>query len=177
MPDSNPSTALNIVRRIEMMPEFIEHQAIRAAIDQNVPVCMPRAPGALGFDISLWVGLGTVGLWAALDAFFERAALPGPNSPCTIYGKRCIAARFAPHTQGKEFESLEELEDLRHLYAHNHAGEVDAEYAKRPRHVLERGTARKLTVGALFDGQRIQLDLSHLRAYAQVVRDVLQRFP
>ena len=62
------------------------------------------------------------------------------------------------------------------LYAHNYGGEADAEYAQRPRHVLVRGTAMQLTVGARFDGQWIQLDLPHLKAYAQVAREVLQRF-
>ena len=92
-----------------------------------------------------------------------------------------MPARFAPHTRGTEGLGLGELEDLRHLYAHNYAGEADNEYfgtaAPRRRHVLARGTVVQLTCGGQFDGRRIQLDLPHLRAYANTVRTVLQRFP
>lgn len=78
------------------------------AVEQNVPVSMPRAPGALGFDIPLWVGLGTVGLWAALDAFSERAGLPSPK--CMVCGKRCMPERFAGlNMQGTDGESLKEF--------------------------------------------------------------------
>ena len=179
MADMNPGRALNVVNRVEMMCDFIENPAVRTAVEQAVPVTMPRAPGALGFDIPLWVGLGIVGLWAALDAFSERAALSKPA--CSACGRQCIPARFASRTQGTEGLSLEELEDLRHLYAHNYAGEADDEYfgtaAPRRRHVLTRGAVVQLTCGRQFDGQRIQLDLPHLRAYAHTVRSVLQRFP
>jgi hypothetical protein len=74
MADMNPGRALDVVRRVEMMCDFIENPAVRSAVEQAVPVTMPRAPGALGFDIPLWVGLGIVGLWAALDGLAERAA-------------------------------------------------------------------------------------------------------
>ena len=175
MADRNPGRALNVVNRVDLLCDFIAHPAIRAAVQQAVPVTMPRAVGALGFEVPLWVGLGTVGLWAALDAFADRAALP--ETKCaTCGGKRCIPQRFAGHTQGTEGQALAELEDLRHLYAHNYAGDADAEYAQRRRHVLVRGTATWLTVGARFDGQGIQLDLPQLRAYAEVARAVLQRF-
>jgi hypothetical protein len=178
MADMNPGRALNVVNRIEMMCDFIENPAVRTAVEQAVPVTMPRAPGALGFDIPLWVGLGIVGLWAALDSFSERAALPDPQ--CSACKRRCIPARFISHTQGTEGSSLAELEDLRHLYAHNYAGEADDEYfgttTPRRRHVLTRGAVVQLTCGGQFDGQRIQLDLPHLRSYARTVRSVLQRF-
>jgi hypothetical protein len=180
MADMNPGRALDVVRRVEMMCDFIENPAVRSALEQAVPVTMPRAPGALGFDIPLWVGLGIVGLWAALDGFAERAALPDPAA-CLACGRRCIPARFASYTRGTEGLGLAELEDLRHLYAHNYAGEADEEYvgtaAPRRRHVLARGTVVQLTCGGQFDGQRIRLDLPHLRAYAHTVQSVLQRFP
>ncbi len=175
MADSNPGRALDVVRRVEMMCAFVDHPAIRAAVEQAVPVTMPPAPGALGFDIPLWVGLGTVGLWAALDAFAERAALPKPPT-CAICGSRCISTWFASHTRGNEARTLNELEDLRHLFAHNYAGEADAEYFARPRHVLAQGADVHLTCGAQFDGQRLHLDLPHLRMYAQTVQSLLQRF-
>lgn len=74
MADRNPARALSVVGRVEMMCDFIEHPEIKTAVEQAVPVPMPRAPGALGFDIPLWVGLGTVGLWAALDGFSVKAS-------------------------------------------------------------------------------------------------------
>ncbi|HUZ91801.1 MAG TPA: hypothetical protein VMU78_07875 [Methylocella sp.] len=170
MADTNPARALNVVRRIEAMCDFLEHPTITTAIEQHVPGSMPRAPGALGFDIPLWVGLGTVGLWAALDAFSERAALPNH--------KKCMPERFsAPYIQGTDGQSLKELDDLRHLYAHNYAGEADDEYFRHTRHVLKPDVPVPLTCGATFDGRRLGLDLPHLRAYSRTVIRVLQRFP
>jgi hypothetical protein len=180
MPDRNPERALDVVRRVEMMCDFIDNPAVRDAVQQAVPVTMPPAPGALGFDIPLWVGLGTVGLWAALDGFAERAALPRPQ--CATCGRRCIPQKYAQDVQGSEAVFLAELEDLRHLYAHNYAGEADQEYFGTPavprgRHVLAQGVAQQLASGGHFDGQRVHLDLPHLRTYAQAVRGLLQRFP
>jgi hypothetical protein len=175
MADTNPARAISVVKRVEMMCDFIEHPAIKIAVEQSVPVSMPRLPGALGFDIALWVGLGTVGLWAALDAFAERAGLPRSQCPtCKRLG--CISPRFARYTQGNESQSLNELEDLRHLYAHNYAGEADAEYFARKRHVLVFAVAQ-LTCGAQFDGRRLSLDLSYLRKYASTAQSLLERFP
>ena len=175
MADRNPARALDVVRRVEMMCDFIEHPAIKAAVQQAVPVSMPRLPGALGFDVTLWVGLGMVGLWAALDGFSERAALSNPK--CVTCGNWCMPERFANYTQGSEGQTLEELEDFRHLYAHNYAGEADDEYFGRKRHVLKSDVPMQLTCGAQFDGQRLQLDLPHLRMYSRTVQSVLQRFP
>ena len=125
------------------MCEFFENPDLIATLHDKVPVSMPPAPGAWGFDIPLWVGLGTVGLLAALDAFSERASLGKPK--CPICKGRCIPARF-PGVQGKDRQSLAELEDLRHLYAHNYAGEADDEYFRKTRHVLT-GAAVGLTCG------------------------------
>src|SRR5260221_14646318 len=115
MADENPAQALGMVRRVEQMGDFIEHPAIKAAVERAVPVTMPPAPGALGFDIPLWVGLGAVSLWAALDAFSERAGFGGGTCN-TCKSRNCIVARF-PCVQGDDRLSLGELEDLRHLYA------------------------------------------------------------
>lgn len=175
MADRNPGRALEVVRLVEMMCDFIESPATRTAVDQFVPVTMPRDVGSLGFDVPLWAGLGTVGLWAALDAFAERADLPAVV--CTVCNRRsCIQSRFVKHIHSNERVVLAELEDLRHLYAHNYAGDADDEYLARPRHVLRGGAIVKLTCGAQFDGRRIRLTLSGLRAYVNNVRDVLTRF-
>jgi hypothetical protein len=167
MADTNPARALDQVKRIVELCDFIEHPAIQEAIEQKiVPVTMPRVPNAV-VDMSVWVGLGIVGLWAALDAFADRAELKG-SFPKQF---RC---------QGDEGQSLMELEDIRHLYAHNYAGEADDEYfgAKYKRHVLRRGGAPTLlTCGAQFDGHRLSLELTHLRYYANTAQSVLGRFP
>jgi hypothetical protein len=84
--------------------------------------------------------------------------------------------RFAGYTQGNEGQTLEELEDIRHLYAHNFAGEADDEYFARRRHVLKSGFPVQLTCGAQFDGRRLQLDLPHLREYSRTVKRVLNGF-
>ena len=175
------SKALNVVGRIEQMCDFIENRAVVEAVDKSVPFTkLKRGPGALGFDIPLWVGLGIVGIWAALDAFAERnVAL---SARCTICGRAsCVPGRFASHVENLERQRLAELEDLRHLYAHNYAGEADPEYfatskTTRTRHVLARGERVLLTSGVEFDGERVKLELPHLRAYAQSARIVLQRF-
>ena len=72
--------------------------------------------------------------------------------------------RFAaPYIQGNDSQSLKELEDLRHLYAHNYAGEADDEYFRHSRHVLKRDIAVRLTCGAQFDGRLSVAHLPHLR--------------
>jgi hypothetical protein len=128
-----------------------------------VPVSMPSLVNSV-LPIPVLIGLGMVGLWAALDAFGERASLNGPPFP----------TRFP--CQGNEEQSLGELDDIRHLYAHNYAGEADDEYFNRPRNVLRRGAATQLTCDAEFDGHRLSLDLRHLRWYARTVQTVLERF-
>jgi hypothetical protein len=166
-----------MVKGIVEMCDFIEHPAIKEAAAGIVPVSMPRLPDAV-LNIPLWVGLGTVGLWAALDAFAERADL---TSKCPICDRRsCIWTRFAPHPlEGYVSLSLEELEDIRHLYAHNYAGDADDEYfdPKRKRHVLRAGKTIQLTCGEQLDGRRLSLHLRHLRYYANTAQSVLGRFP
>ena len=174
MADTNPARAIDLAKRVEMMCDFMENPVIKTAVEQAVPVSMPPLPGALGFDIPLWVGLGTVGLWAALDGFSERADLPRPQ--CKTCGRSCVRARFDSYIQGNEGPSLAELEDLRHLYAHNYAGDADDEYFRHSRHVLERDVPVQLSCGARFDGRRPWLDLPHLREYSRTVQRVLERF-
>jgi hypothetical protein len=165
MTDTNPARALDVVNRVEEMCKFIEHPAIQEAVMTKMvpPGSMPPDVNSV-LKISNWVGLGMVGLWAALDAFAERASLkkgPFPTwFPC----------------QGNEGQSLGELDDIRHLYAHNYAGEADDEYFNRPRHILCPDAPPQLTCGAQFDGHRLSLDLRHLRWYAQTVKTVLERY-
>jgi hypothetical protein len=170
--DRTRAQALHQVQRIAQLCDFINHPATDAALD-HVPVTMPRAVGALGFDVGLWVGLGIVGLWAALDAFAERAD-PVPTKGCPLCNRgSCIAHRLAKYAPA-EAASLSELDDLRHLYAHNFAGQADDHYLKRQRHVLRPGNRGLLSCGAPFDEGHVSLDLSHLRSYANAVQRVLQ---
>ncbi len=113
MADLNPARAIQLVARIEQLCGFVAHPAIEAAVQQGVPFPMPKAVGAFGFDVPLWVGLGTVGLWAALDAFADRADLPATK--CPECQRLCIPQRFADYVRGNEGQALAELEDLRHL--------------------------------------------------------------
>jgi hypothetical protein len=163
--------ALTMITRVEQMCDFIEHPDIQKVALGLIPVTMPHDIRS-HVDISFWVGLGTVGLWAALDAFSERAGLRAKCGTCK--GPSCIVPRF-PRVQGTDRTSLEELEDLRHLYAHNYAGEADDVYfgPNHTRHVLARAGIT-LTCGTAFDGQRAQLTLSHLRHYCGVARRVLE---
>jgi hypothetical protein len=56
MADRSPARALAVVKRIVEMCDFIEHPAIREAIEQKmVPVTMPRVVNAV-VDISVWSG-------------------------------------------------------------------------------------------------------------------------
>jgi hypothetical protein len=154
-----------MVKRVVEMCDFIEHPAIqKAVLTKMVPVSMVPDPNSV-LKISNWVGLGTVGLRAALDAFAERASLKGS-----------FPAQFLP--QGNEEQILNELDDIRHLYAHNYAGEADNEYFnfRIPRRVLKPGPPTRLTCDAQFDGHRLSLDL-RLRYYAETVQTVLKRFP
>jgi hypothetical protein len=164
MVDTNPARALDVVKQVIEMCDLIEHPSIDEAIKTKiVPVSMPSDVNSV-LKISVWVGLGTVGLWAALDAFAERAGLTGayPTKFCC---------------QGNEAKSLRELDDIRHLYAHNYAGEADDEYFKhRRRRVLRRGRPTQLTCGAQFDGRQLSLNLQDLRWYAKTVQAVLGRF-
>ena len=129
--------------------------------------------GSLGFDAPIWVGLGIVGLWAALDAFAERAKLN--RIKCAICEGKCIPSTFAGYTQGNEGQALQELENLRHLYAHNYAGDADQKYFERKRHVIKFGVVTPLTCDASFNGHKVLLDLPHLRMYAQKVEGLLKR--
>ena len=154
-----------MVKRVVEMCDFIEHPAIqKAVLTKMVPVSMPSDPNSV-LKISNWVGLGTVGLRAALDAFAERASLKGS-----------FPMQFCP--QGNEEQSLKELDDIRHLYAHNSAGEADDKYfdGRHSRYVLQRDVPTTLSCGAQFEGLRLSLNLRHLRWYAHTVQTVLKRF-
>jgi hypothetical protein len=171
-------------------------EANKAALDK-LPVSMPDDPGSLGLDIPLWVGLGTVGLWAALDAFAERAGL---KAQCPTCKRRCIVQAYKSKFKDTDEQILQELEDLRHLYGHNYAGKADEKYfdPKWKRHVLKPEIPVQLSCGATFDGRRLcqpkadlssqqtgnrarlppqyALNLSDLRKYSGIVRNVLERF-
>jgi hypothetical protein len=166
------SLATTQVERIVGLCNFLDHPAMQSALDQ-IPVTMPRDVGAFGFETRLWVGLGMVGLWSALDAFAERVPLHG--SRCAVCGNKCLWSRLA--STGKIDAAsqlpLNELEDVRNLFAHNFAGQADAMYFSRTRHVVSSGVPSTFSSGATFDGAHLSFNSSHLRYYAERSRQVL----
>jgi len=118
MADENPGRALGMVRRVEQMCDFIEHPAIKAAAAGATPVTMPPEVGALGFDIPFWAGFGTVGLWAALDAFSERAGLGGGT--CDTCKRNCSLRPSLPVAGPVCRQSISDswLGNLRECLAH-----------------------------------------------------------
>ena len=178
MSATNASLALGQAHLIARVCDFLEHPSIREAAEKSVPSTMPQTVGGLGFDIPLWVGLGIVGLWSVLDAYTERSGLVGTKKKCATCGRKCMLWRFTPTEKliAPLPQVLEEMEDLRHLFAHNFVGHADMDYFKRPRHVLTSSTTRMLSCGAQFDGQKAHLYVPHLRYYSDHTRDLLQRF-
>jgi hypothetical protein len=163
--------AIPFVNRIEYLPDFID--SVKDIAEDRIPVTMPRDVGSLGFDTPLWVGLGMVGLWATLDAFAERAVLR--KGECNVCNRRsCVAGRFGSIVTDAHRTGLQELEDIRHLYAHNYAGKADDEYFKRARHVFAAGVPTPLTCGAQFNGSELLLGLPDLRFYCHLTRQVLE---
>jgi hypothetical protein len=135
---------------------------------------MPHDVGSLGFDTHLWVGLGMAGLWSALDAFAERAEIAPVK--CSVCGrKNCLSSRLTNTSKlnGVDESALKEMEDLRHLFAHNYAGRADSVYFKWTRHVLHSGVSVSLSSGAIFDGATIALTAAHLQYYAKQSRDII----
>lgn len=167
------SIASSQVARIAGLCNFLDHPAMQAALNQ-IPVTMPRDVGAFGFETRLWVGLGMVGLWSALDAFAER--VPVQSSRCTVCGGKCLPSRLT--STGKidpAFQApLNELEDVRNLFAHNFAGQADALYFNRARHVLNSGVSSTFSSGATFDGVNLSFLSNHLRYYAEQADGVLR---
>ncbi len=178
---SNVSLGLSQVSRIAQLCDFLAHPGMQAALG-SVPVSMPHDVGSLGFDTPLWVGLGIVGLWSALDAFAERAGIPAAKCPACDRSN-CFSSRLT--STGKldaaDERALKELEDVRHLFAHNYAGRADAMYFTRKdgkewkRHALDSGVSVSLSSGAIFDGANISLAAAHLRYYADQSRKTIEK--
>lgn len=171
----NVSLGLSQVDCIAQLCDFLAHPGMRSALDASVPVSMPHDVGSLGFDAPLWVGLGMVGLWSALDAFAERAGIA--RVKCLVCdSKNCLSSRLTNTSKLNVVDerALKEMEDVRHLFAHNYAGRADAEYFnKKKRHVLKSGVSVSLSSGAKFDGGSISLTVAHLRYYADQSREII----
>ena len=168
------SGANSQINRIEMLCHFLEHPALTKAAASASPVTMPATISSMGFDVPTWVGFGLVGLWAALDAYADRSGLRGKCGLCARPG--CLVGRLA--TTGRISSTqqvvLYELEDLRHLFAHNFAGHADAGYFIRKRHTLVQGQSLTLSCGAMFNGARVELWSGALQHYATSARAILE---
>ena len=167
------SLASSQVARIAGLCNFLDHPAMQSALDQ-IPITMPRDVGAFCFETRLWVGLGMVGLWSALDAFAER--VPLHSSKCTVCGGKCLPSRLS--STGKvdpAFQApLNELEDVRNLFAHNFAGQADSLYFSRARHAMNSGVPSTFSSGATFDGVNLSFSSGNLRYYAEQSHEVLR---
>jgi hypothetical protein len=169
------SLALSQIARIAQLCDFLAHPEIKEAIHRGAPVTVPHDIGALGFDAPLWIGLGTVGLWSALDAYADRSSFPKPKcSKCNRGG--CLWGRLSStgKLSASQALALAELEDMRHLFAHNYAGQADATYFQRARHVLSSGVPVTLSSGAAFDGTSLSLNATHLRYYANCSQNTVE---
>jgi hypothetical protein len=124
------------------------------------PVTSPPDPlRAAGLEPDIMYGLGVVGVFAAIDAYCERA----PKGTRRKLGGIADAADWR------------EISDMRDLFAHNFAGSADHHYfwdtrdvEPRPRtRVISEGLASTLRCGARFDGTRVVLGQGHLHYYVQ----------
>lgn len=156
--------ALTQVRQIETFCDFCDRLPLP-------PVTMPPdAVRAAGLDPDIWHGLGIVGLWATLDAFMERRHQRPSGTGWADWLTSSLPSHLA--------DAVRELDDMRHLYAHNFGGVADATYFQhRQRNVfkpkpkvpyrLSSGT------GSSFDGQRLTLTRDDLRFYIAKIRAIL----
>jgi hypothetical protein len=168
------SLAANQVHRIQSLCGFLRNPAVVAAAQSSSPVSMPPTIGSMGFDVPLWVGLGVVGLWASLDAYLERTT--NKQAKCAICSSRtCIFHRLHrhPNFSAMPSQAIAELEDLRHLFAHNFAGVADAAYMIRTRHVIRAPLPVTLSCGASVSGDALALPPSALQHYASRVSETL----
>ena len=128
---------------------------------------------AAGLNRDIWHGLGIVGLWAALDAFRERRHPQAPG------GKRRVGW-LTSHLPQDLAAAVRELEDIRHLYAHNFGGVADDKYFRAgpqyKRYVFKQDCSHRLSsdTGSSFDGKCLTLALDDLRFYISQVEAILR---
>jgi hypothetical protein len=74
--------------------------------------------------------------------------------------------------------ALQEIEDIRHLFAHNFAGQADETYfSSRARHVLKGAEPHSFSCGASFDGKGVPMDFGHVCFYANKTEAILALLP
>ena len=187
MSNENVSRVSTQVYGIDGICHFLKELEKNNIPSRLSPVGMPSDLGTLHFDTGLWMGMGVVGLWSALDAFADRSSfLKGKNNTkgrknkCGICERTgCLVFRFTSkiNLDSGLVRVLEEMEDLRHLFAHHYAGHADAYYFARKRHILNAGGKVNLSCGLLVTGIDVSLDVPHLRYYSERTRDLIQRVP
>jgi hypothetical protein len=168
------SQGLSQIQLIARVCDFLESPAIREAAEKHVPCTMPQTVGGLGLDVPLWMGLGVVGLWAALDAYADRTAIT--RAKCEVCGTRCLRARLTQsgRLSPQLVTPIDEIEDLRQLFAHNLAGLTDQVYWGRSRQILCQGQDFTLSSGARFEAGRVTMQPNHLRYYASRATELLE---
>ena len=123
--------------------------------------------GAAGSPAHVFVGLGLVGVWAAIHAYLERTE--------KTYADGVKALAGTP----EQAQRMGEIEDIRNLYAHNFAGLADDLYWRdtkgKPRHrwVFREGDRSSLPGGGHFDGE-LHTSIQDLRTYVQEARRIIE---
>jgi hypothetical protein len=133
------------------------------------PVSMPPDPvAAAGLDLTIFLGLGVVGVWAAVDAYRERKGI-----------HTSVEQTLQANSDASLTKAWIEIEDLRDLHAHNFAGIADAHYFLQGRshgqgrRSFSSGQSSRMLSGAEFDGERLHLRIEHLRWYLDQARAIL----
>ena len=131
------------------------------------PLTMPQDPlRAAGIEPELIYGLCVVGLWAAMDAFLERVG----------YGGRTLPERLSERVTPDLVAASKEIEDIRHLYAHNFGGLADDNYfSNRRRYFLKSARSMTLASGADFDGRHLHIEAGNFSWYVQQARAIVER--
>jgi hypothetical protein len=131
------------------------------------PLTMPQDTiRSAGLEPGLIHGLCIVGLWAAIDAFLERVG----------HGGRSLPERLSERVSSELVSASKEIEDIRHLYAHNFGGLVDDRYlTSRRRYVLISRRPLVLSSGATYDGRHLRIDATHFLWYVAQSRAIVEQ--
>jgi hypothetical protein len=134
-----------------------------------VPVTMPGGVGSLGFDTLL--GRARNGWSPCYVRRFRRRSRASKWRVSRLRPERLRGGkvRLESHPDADR-TGLGELEDIRHMYAHNYAGNADNKFCVKKRHVLRPGVPTKLRCGAQFNGSELRLGLPDLRFYCHLTK-------
>lgn len=164
--------ALDFLRRQQAAALNLGRSAQQSAppgIPVHGQVELGNPPETRGLYTEAWHGLGVVGLWAAIDAYCERVRHKSSEV------QHALSGIIPEHYRDDLHAVWEELDDLRHLYAHNFASHADDLYFKRKRHTLAPGKSHIFKSGANFDGatDTVHINVDQLRFYCWPARYIV----